>query len=292
MTRVVNPIGLMSKTNPKNSRSGFTLIELLVVIAIIAILAAMLLPALSSAKQKAKRVNCISNLRQWGLGFQLYAPEFNDSMPAGWYDPNGMWMVALQPYIPGAQIGGPICYCPSALTTRSALPNFWVINQTTFLAWGVMGTNGYPVGSSTTPSGGTSVWGRDGMGGSYGFNGWMANPPAGPDAGDPAAPGYWHKLTTAGKFSNAPLFADCVWQGSNPQPTDAPPTANGDCAVNAAMGSFCIPRHSGRAPLNMVFIDNSVSTVGLLQLWQLPWSQTYNPAQAPALWPVWLKSYN
>jgi prepilin-type N-terminal cleavage/methylation domain-containing protein len=295
MTRVVNPVATMFKSSRKNSpkaRTGFTLIELLVVIAIIAILAAMLLPALSSAKQKAKRIQCISNLRQWGLGFQLYASENNDSMPSGWYDSSGMWMVALQPYIPGAQIGGSICFCPAAMTTRDTLPNFWVINQTTFLAWGIMGTNGYPIASSGTPSGGTSVWGRPGMGGSYGFNGWMANPPTAADAGDANANGYWHKLTTAGRFANAPLFADCVWQGSNPQPTDPPPTAPGDCAVGAAMGSFCVPRHSGRTPIDMTFIDNSVSKVGLRELWSLPWSQTFDPTKGPVLWPVWLKGYN
>jgi len=66
------------------SRSGgFTLIELLVVIAIIAILAALLLPALSRAKQKARQAACLSNLRQVGLGFSLYQPENRDRFPDG-----------------------------------------------------------------------------------------------------------------------------------------------------------------------------------------------------------------
>jgi prepilin-type N-terminal cleavage/methylation domain-containing protein len=62
-------------------KQGFTLIELLVVIAIVSILAALLLPALAKAKEKAHSAQCVGNLRQWGLAYRMYADDNNDFLP-------------------------------------------------------------------------------------------------------------------------------------------------------------------------------------------------------------------
>jgi len=100
-------------------KKHFTLIELLVVIAIIAILAGMLLPALNNARERSRRVNCASNLKQFGMAFKLYSNDFREYLPYNaaytfsgkmpGYDEGGFGLLTDNGYLTDAKL----YICPS-----------------------------------------------------------------------------------------------------------------------------------------------------------------------------------
>ncbi len=103
-------------------------VELLVVVAIIAILAAMLLPALSNAKETARRITCVNHLKQLGLAFTMYADENEGQFPAR---QQPYWMTRLQPYYQDLRL----LVCPSdaqfaitATNTPDTAPRSYLVN--------------------------------------------------------------------------------------------------------------------------------------------------------------------
>lgn len=262
-------------------RRAFTLIELLVVIAIIAVLASLLFPVLAHGKDEARNATCISNLKQWGIAWRIYADENNEYFMRGtltdW--PRGEWVLAFTNTSAGKP---PLLVCPKATDRRGSdntgthVP---VSSPNAVEEGGPTTAYDFPIHDPANPNNFLTA--------SYGLNCWVYNPDTNNIQGRDAY-FHWRKYGAPPQPSLTPLFLDSMWRGGGPFEQDQPPLFNGEwLGSEDEMHHFAIERHA--KGVNILFFDSSVRYSRAKDLWQLPWHSAWDSAAAaPITFPAWM----
>lgn len=261
------------------NKKAFTLIELLVVISIIALLISILMPALGKAREQARMVLDLSNLRQLGVLTHLYAAD-NDDKFVEWRHGEGggtFWVKRFEPYFDGLD---EIVLCPFAKKPYEEGAKIPMGARTAYY------DETLPLPEREEKDNVVYV--------SYGPNGWLCSSIpqlAQLNTGWPLPMDQHWKTVSATPAYNIPVFLDCGHYDGWPKHTDEPPQERnegmtGDESRKNMMKRFCIDRHNKL--INTVFLDGAATDVGLKDLWTLKWNKAFD-TNVPKEWPEWME---
>jgi prepilin-type N-terminal cleavage/methylation domain-containing protein/prepilin-type processing-associated H-X9-DG protein len=282
----------------KRGRLGFTLVELLVVISIIALLMAVLLPALGKAREQAKMIACLANLKQWGVVAYTYAEDNSGNLWSGGanqYAINnnqiGFWWIAQLKVKDQDWKQNKIWFCPSAQKPMINENGTSTGEVSHFSAWGIESQTSLATSLTNLA---LPQLNKNGISGSYGINGYCLNMNGGSLS---SGSQNWKTINVKGGEA-IPLFLEALRYDTWPIDTEGPaPDPYTAVWGSNEMARVAINRHRGYT--DVLFMDGHVRKVGVKELWTLKWHRTFNTAgkytKAGGVkasdWPEWIRGY-